>query len=753
MIGQTLRWILKDKRFLGGVLLIYLVFLLVFFYQERQEPSNGEARSSAINWAAEQSDSIQALQERYQQVLSLEQTDFFSDSFYNELQLLASLKSYFQETSGYETRLDEILEMQEKAAAFSGSGSVSALKAQILIKRYGLMKETECAAGNFLSFEKFFSDEKIYFAIILVLFLLLHFFVISEREKGMEPFLYAAKNGAGRLYGAKLLSVGIVFSGIFCFFMISEFLLLAFLYGTGDWNAFVQSMDGYIDVPYRLTVLQYLIVFSVWRIAGGMMLVAAGLLIASLPLPEVGCGVIMVLACAAEFWIWNGISSTSSIVLLRDMGMVQLLHPGYWIEQLRCYALFRTGGKAVVFYGMAVPAAAYLFYMAVFTAAGWKLWSHGLKKSGARGVNFGSLLRYRKNVFGNEAAFFWGYRMRFLMIAAILVLLATGVLSFAEKENVMLKYEKQYVESLNSMDRESAAVWIAEKKSELDAVSDQITNLSEAYAEGKVEESEYIYIKAQLETQMQLWDLVSGLYAQSEEIAAYYAENGVDIFYEYTSFSDAMYAKSGETTRQMLVIVLCLYTVLGLMTIFPQDIQSGVNFLQITTVNLRKAAVSRIVHMLISIFFLSLLVNVLWIGSLIRQYGGTDFSVPAQSWAVYRQINGSFSLGSVVLLEIFWQSLKWVLVGMTAVWISLFLNKTIWAELGGSIVFVGPWIVVFYGLDYLADQSAYLQLYLYGGQRLLVDWKWDIVLILLAVALTVLIRRGIVRWSKIKCWN
>jgi hypothetical protein len=89
--------------------------------------------------------------------------------------------------------------------------------------------------------------------------------MLADREQGMSGLLFSTKYGRGRLLCAKLRALAAVLLGAVVLLYGENLAVSAFIYGLGDLSRPVQSLGGFLGCNLRSSVLEYLLVYGLFK--------------------------------------------------------------------------------------------------------------------------------------------------------------------------------------------------------------------------------------------------------------------------------------------------------------------------------------------------------------------------------------------------------------------------------------------------------------------------------------------------------
>ena len=91
--------------------------------------------------------------------------------------------------------------------------------------------------------------------------------MLSDRESGMSRFLFSLKRGRGSLLLSKCRVLASVLFASVSLIYIENLLISGYIYGLGDLSRPVQSVRGFIGCNLNISVLEYLILYIIFKFA------------------------------------------------------------------------------------------------------------------------------------------------------------------------------------------------------------------------------------------------------------------------------------------------------------------------------------------------------------------------------------------------------------------------------------------------------------------------------------------------------
>lgn len=751
MIGQQCRMLISNSKFTIGCFLAIMFTILLLFYQEQNDTLNGVGREKCLTWAVEQEQPVEALlqwsSEIYALDFSLEQLKF-TDNQYEEMILCYDVADYLEGIENYEELLEQIISQRENINHFSdvtaGELAISQLEAQYYRECAG----SPVKVGNYMAFEKFFSFGAVDICLWGIIFLICYFMIVWEREKGTSQLIYASAGGGIRYFFSKLCAVELMTLIMFVLLFGGKLLLFGALYGYGDTSAAVQSMQGYFGAPYSFSIAQYFVIFVFWKGIGAAFLAMLVLVLCSFPLTEALSGVVVFVVLGGSVLLKNIISADSGLVLIRDCTLLQLLSPEYWVTGLRSYCLGNGTFWSFLIFGIGIPVFCVCLFSLILCMAGMQLYYRGLRKSTAahKSVSKAAFV-FGANRWWNEGYYLAIHKKILLAAIGICILYGGAVCSYEEVYNETVKFEREIVDILNRQSFEEAQVWLDEEQAELDAMKERLSSLQEQLVNGSISEELYLNYSNSISTQLRIEPVVEEMVAQEEEMQKYMEETGITPQFEYTALSEQLYADKGWKQRNWTAVMTACFVVFCAMTVFPDARSKELHRILGSTASGIKAMHYRILWLMGMTFFLSAVMQLLWLYSLGKQFMWVGWNSPVQSWAVYRNLRLELSVGQAVLLELFGQCLKWAVIAGAGVWLSMYFANTAWAELAGMILFVMPLVLHILGITWFRN-VLHVRSMIYGEWNVLSGAQGVLWILVLGLILLAGLKKETKKWME-----
>ena len=245
---------------------------------------------------------------------------------YERRNALRHVSEHVQAVYGYGQYLDGIKEQAEVIAGsslFADQDVFSKRNAELIPQKYshlhGIKLKADNPQGILLATESRVTD-MILAALIVILFF---FFFGMEREEGAMAFVRCAKYGGTKLGMSKTAVVfaGSLFGTLFLY--LGNFAIAGAVYGFGDMGRWIQSVEGYMASPWKITVGRYLILFLLAKTAAAVAI----------------AGIVIWIALWGKDLLMSGIALLGVTAL--EYGLYTAILPHSWLDIFKQCNLFR----------------------------------------------------------------------------------------------------------------------------------------------------------------------------------------------------------------------------------------------------------------------------------------------------------------------------------------------------------------------------------------------------------------------------
>lgn len=184
--------------------------------------------------------------------------------------------------------------------------------------------------------------------LIFALFAAAVFVFTKDKEIGILNLLHSYRKGRGSLCINKLLVLLIFSVVVNLIFMGANLAIGGFTYGLGELTRPVQSVNGFFECSFNLSLWQYLLITFIFKSLGGFLWGVLFAFICSFSGNNAQIYGISVIIAAAEVLLYTKISTLSSLGLLHDFNFVSFIKPDNIFSTYRNINLFNEPFNALI---------------------------------------------------------------------------------------------------------------------------------------------------------------------------------------------------------------------------------------------------------------------------------------------------------------------------------------------------------------------------------------------------------------------
>lgn len=258
-----------------------------------------------------------------------------TDGLYERRNALNRVLENLQAVDGYEAYLTG---MEEQANVISssflfGEGDVfSRRNAEQIPEKYrhlhGLELKGDNPQGVLLATESRMTD--LILGVLIVL--LAYFFLSMEREEGTMAFARCTRYGGTKLGRTK---IAVIFAGsLACVLVLygTNFAIAGAVYGFGDPGRGLQSVEGYLASPWKITVGGYLGLFLAAKLAAAAVVTGCVVWIVLWGKSLLGTSIVLVGVTAVEYVLWVSIPPHSWLDLAKQCNLFHFMESGKFFQ-------------------------------------------------------------------------------------------------------------------------------------------------------------------------------------------------------------------------------------------------------------------------------------------------------------------------------------------------------------------------------------------------------------------------------------
>lgn len=471
-----------------------------------------------------------------EQNLSLEEYPYpaYKETVGQELGLISYVYGQVSLTLGYEEYLDYVQEQATQltqSTLFAQPNGFSYRNALRTAAVYARLQGTSVTVAP-SDGVKLVTDWRITDVLLLLaVAVLLLQFLISEREDGTISMIKPTKQGHGATIGAKWMIVTLMVILLTASFYGINFVLGWSMVGLGDLGRSIQSLDGYLESPFSLTVGGYLLCFFAGKVVAVFVITMVLFFLCivlrnSVYTVLIGAGIL-----GAEFLLWKEIEVHSWLSLLSQCNLMAFLDTGsffaeYFNVNLLGWPVNRCliGGAGAILVGSLCTLLAVRRFCREGTVEPQKLPRLSLGNQSWKIHT--SLIRHE------------GYKLLWtnggLILLVLLIVLqvesyGTQTYYITEQEY----YYNQYSEDLSGPITEETWAYLAAEEERFLEADQQRSALQDALFAGTISDQAYsravsgVEIRdAQKSAFQQVWDQVEALSQQEGDDIAYLPQSG-----------------------------------------------------------------------------------------------------------------------------------------------------------------------------------------------------------------------------------
>lgn len=510
---------------------------------------------------------------------------------------------------------------------------------------------------------------------ILLLFLIFSaavFIFTKDRETGIHGLLTACQKGRSRLCAAKLGTLFCVAVILNILFLAENLIIGAATYGLGDMNRPLQSVSGFMECSYNITLGQYIAFFLVYKILGAFLWGCIFSLICILSVNSFSIYLISAAAAYSEVRLYKNIPFDSERGLLHDLNIVSLIKPECIFST---YRNLNFSGKpfniapalAVMFSVLSVIFV--LLSLICFTLHGCRNYSR-----------FTALLRHRSSNAVHGKAYYTLKKTLILQKSgrAILLWIAAVIMfhsSFAKPADIVDYYYKNYTETNSGLVIEQTDEVIRQDTAYFEDVNAKL-----AMPKLSVEEYEKLQNELYRENAFEMF---------SERCDAIRDKNGAEIFYD-SGYKRAfgITQKKDQLIITLLVMLIC---VIVISPIFSFDNNLNITRIINSTTSGKSAYLKRNLAVVLSVSIVSSTLTMIpYFCNVLRKYGTQGLHRPIQSMTKFSGSSLHISVLGYAVLIFFAATLLFLICSLIMLAVSYKCRSRFSAALINAAVFALP---------------------------------------------------------------
>lgn len=522
--------------------------------------------------------------------------------------------------------------------------------------------------------------------LVFAIFAAAVFVFTKDKEIGILNLLHSYRKGRGSLCINKLF-VLLIFSALAnLVFMGANLAIGGFTYGLGELTRPIQSVNGFFECSFNLSLWQYLLITFIFKSLGGFLWGVLFAFICSFSGNNAQIYGISVIIAVAEVLLYTKISTLSNYGLLHDLNIVSFIKPDNIFSTYRNINLFNEPFNALIVIPVVWTVLLALLILAVVkTFAGeknreYRKISLGLRKKTAKHKVHSKLYyAFHKSLALQKT----GY-----LVAVWLAAVVIFHLSFTKPAGLTDYYYKDY-----TTDNSGAVT----------APTDEVIRTDEEYFATLHEElmSPDTTIERMQEIQNEFYRESALVMFKSRCEAIRDSKYDTEIFYD-TGYKRAFDADGNTESKQMALLII-IFSALAISPLISFDRSRGLTSVIYSTASGKKSYLkhSIIVTVTLSVFA-SVAVMLPYFFNILSKYGTQGITLPVQSLEHFADFALPLNVWQYALGLFLVRTVIFTLCSLAMLLVSKHSKSRFSATLINVTVFVMPVLIMVVG-----SRSAY----------------------------------------------
>lgn len=597
---------------------------------------------------------------------------------------ICSARDRYAQIKGYGEFLDSIKERCRSITGisfFADEGSFAyknALKTETVYDNVKIKSlPFEVSEGVEIALFNDISDILLIFAI----FAASVFVFTKDKEIGILNLLHSYRKGRGSLCISKL-GVLLIFSVVAnLIFMGANLAIGGLTYGLGDLTRPIQSVNGFFECSFNLSLWQYLLITFIFKSLGGFLWGVLFAFICSFSGNNAQIYGISVVIAVVEVLLYTKISTLSNYGLLHDFNLVSFIKPDNIFSTYRNINLFNEPFNALIVIPVVwIILLALLIFAVVKTFAGeknreYRKISLGIRRKNAK-HKVHSKLYYA--FYKSLALQKTGY-----LVAVWLAAVVIFHLSFTKPAELTDLYYKHY-----TTDNSGAVT----------AQTDEVIRTDEEYFSMLHEElmSPEITMERMQEIQGELQREGALFMFRSRCEAIRDSKYNTEIFYD--SGYKRAFGVNGNTESLQMALLIMIFSALAISPLISFDRSRGLTSVIYSTTSGRKSYLKRsiIVTSTLSVFA-SIAVMLPYFFNILSKYGTQGITLPVQSLEHFADFALPLNVWQYALGLFLVRAVIFTLCSLAMLFVSKCSKSRFSATLINVTVFVMPVLIMVVG--------------------------------------------------------
>lgn len=556
------------------------------------------------------------------------------------MMLVYDMLELSKECENYPEYLKSIKDQADNMSAVSiwgGSDTFSYRNIQKTPSAYeSLVVESLPLAASF-GLENTFTSPMTDFIGIFLVFLCVCGIILKDREQSMTPLLSSLYKGRTSLILSKLSAASVFASAISVLFFIENLIIGGALYGLGDLQRPIQSVFGFYQCNLNISVLEFLLLFFMLKIASYLLFAVMFSLICTVSKNNLIIYGVSGGVCMAAFLCYKFIPQNS---------VFQLLH--FWnpIKFTQVDEIFKTYQNVNLFgYPVSIKISAVLLIAAVIIMMifGCVFAVERLRNVQYRSVRFNAF--HHKKIRVHSSFFYMCYRSLILNKGIVLVLaavFASAMLSasFSRHYNNDDIYYENFTEQLSGNITYETLNFLTEKKEKYAETEKEIERLQSS---DNINTYKLNLLYRELNDRVAFERL-------SKRVESIEANGGSgEIFYD-TGY-ERLFGYDGNNEKIIMLLFAMIFLVLLLSPIAATDRKTDMVKIIFSTKYGKIGYFKNLfLYSILCGIFSGLLFTAPYIINILNSYGTQGLAAPIQSIQQFSNLSIHFSVGGFILL-------------------------------------------------------------------------------------------------------
>lgn len=512
---------------------------------------------------------------------------------------------------------------------------------------------------------------------IFVIFAATVFVFTKDKEIGIMNLLHSYPKGRSHLCISKLEVLMIFSIAVNVLLMVAELMIGGCTFGLGDLSRPIQSVNGFLECSYNLSVWQYFLLALICKSVGGFLWSLLFALICSLSSNNAQIYGISAIIVVAEFLMYSKIPTISNYGLLHDLNLVSFIKPDNIFSSYRNLNIFGEPFNTVIVIPLVCVILLTVFVSAVtliFTGGKnmeYKRLSIGIKKYGSHKVHGKMYYTLKKSLIlqGSLA-----------VIAVWLVAVGVFHASFSRPANIVDMYYKNYT---------------FDNSGTLTADTDKVIGKNIEYFAEIHEKLQSVNLTMSEKNELQNEQNRESAFEMFRSRCSAIRDSKYDTEIFYDSGYKRAFGVNGhneEWQMALLVMLLCAMTISPLIAF---DRSRGLTAVIFSTASGKRAYLKRnIVAAMIFSLFASSVVMIPYFFNILSRYGTQGISLPIQSIEAFSDLTLPLNIWQYAIVIFLLRSLLFTICGLAMLTISYSTKSRFSATLINVTIFVLPVIIV-----------------------------------------------------------